>query len=155
MSSLKYFMKEELKKDEIIEIPGTETFCDDDGKPVPFKIRKIGIDEMSDIRKAYTVKKLAKDERGKQLFDRSGSPVFVTTIDDTKVTNRLIVESVVFPNLKDKELMEFYGCLDVVDVPMKLFKKTKDYRYVSEQVLLINDLKEEESDNELVEEAKN
>lgn len=155
MSSLKYFMKEELKKDEVVEIPGTETFTDDNGKPVPFLLRKIGIEEMNKIRQNYTVKKQARNEKGKAIFDKLGNPVFITEVDDSKVTNRLIVESLVQPNLKDQDLMKFYGCVDVTEMPYKIFKKPSDYKYISNQVLLVNDLIEDKSDEELVEEAKN
>jgi hypothetical protein len=148
-------MKEELKQDEYVEIPGTETFKDEEGNPVPFKLKKLGTEEMNSIRKAYTVRKIGKDDKGKQIFDKGGSPVFFTEIDDAKITNRLIVESFIFPNLKDKDLMDFYGCVDVVDMPLKIFKRPKDYKYISNQVMLINDLLEEKTDEELVEEAKN
>lgn len=155
MSSLKYFMKEELKKDEIVEVPGTETFADDNGKPVPFLIKKIGVEEMNRIRQNYTVKKQARNEKGKPILDKFGNLVFITEVDDSKVTNRLIVESLVQPNLKDPELMKFYECVDVMEMPYKIFKKPSDYKYISNQVLLVNDLIEDKSDEELVEEVKN
>lgn len=158
--NLKFFMVDSLKQDEIVEVPGINTFKDDKGKPVPFKILKLGTSRLNDIRKGYTVKKLLKDHKGKQMFSKYGEPVFERAYDNEKATAKIIIESLVFPNLADKDLMEFYKCVDVLDMPMKLFKDPNDFKYVSEQVMLVNGISEEEEEDEekensLIEEAKN
>ncbi len=154
--SMKYFMREELKKDEVLEVPGVNTFCDDKGNPIPLQIRVLGVDEINKIRKNYTKTKIVLDDKGKRIFDKSGKPMMATECDSVAATNRMIVESLIVPNLKDPELMKFYDCNDVMEMPMKVFKKPKDYAYVSEQVSKANGADDEEmSDDELIEAAKN
>lgn len=154
--SMKFFMREELKKDEILEVPGLDTFCNEKGKPIPLQIKVLGVDEINKIRKNYTKTKIVLDDKGKRVFDKSGKPMMATECDNVAATNRMIVESLLVPNLKDPEMMEFYDCKDVVEMPMKVFKKPKDYAYVSEQVSNANGSGDDEmSDDELIEEAKN
>jgi hypothetical protein len=155
--SLKYFMVDSLKKDEIVEVPGVETFKDDEGKPVPFQIVKLGTARLNEIRKAFTVKKLVKDAKGKQVYSKTGEPLFQVDYDSAKATNKIIVESLKFPNLADPELMKFYDCVDVLEMPMKLFKNPNDFKYVSQQVLIVNGMADgdEEVDEELIDEVKN
>ncbi len=156
---LKFFMKEELKTDEVKEVPGLKTFCDDKGNPIPIQIRALDMEKISEIRKNYTVTKLVVDERGKRIFDKSGKPIYDKDMDNLALTNRLIVEAVIFPPLKDEELMNFYDCKSVTDMPMRVFKRNEDYAYVSQQVLEVCGLSDSEgeilSDDELINEAKN
>ncbi len=153
---MKFFMREEFRKEEILEIPGLNTFCDDKGEPIPLKIKVLGVDEINKIRKNYTTTKIVIDDKGKRVFDKSGKPLMATECDNMAATNRMIVESLLVPNLKDPEMMAFYDCKDVVEMPMKVFKKPKDYTYVSKQITIANGIDDEDmSDDELVEEAKN
>lgn len=155
---LKYFMREELKSDEIVEVPGVATFSDEEDKPIPLQFRVLGKEEINAIRKKFTKNKIVCDEKGKRLFDKSGRPVIEAEIDNFAATNRLIVESLVFPNLKDPELMSFYSVLDATDMPNKIFKHFKDHQYVEEQMLIalgISDEEAEPTDDELINEAKN
>ncbi|WP_206458707.1 phage tail assembly chaperone [Anaerovorax sp. IOR16] len=155
---LKYFMREELKTDEIVEVPGLATFKDDKGAPIPFQIKVIGIERINELRKAYSKNRIVIDEKGKRLFDKAGKPVLERDVDSVMATNRLIVEALVFPDLKNQELMEFYGCHDIDQMPFKVFKKNTDYQYVSEkvtEVLGLSSQEDEPSDDELVAEAKN
>lgn len=154
--SMKFFMREEFRKEEILEIPGLETFCDEEGKPIPLQIKVLGVEEINKIRKNYTTTKIVIDDKGKRVFDKGGKPLMATECDNISATNRMMVESLLVPNLKDPELMEFYGCKDVVEMPMKVFKRPKDYTYVSRQITIANGIDDDlMSDDELVEEAKN
>jgi hypothetical protein len=157
MSNLKFFMVESLKKDEIIEVPGVQTFKDDKGNPVPFQIIKLGTSRLNEIRKAFTIKKLVKDAKGKQVYSKAGEPMFQVDYDSAKATNKIIVESLKFPNLADEELMKFYECVDVLEMPMKLFKDPNDFKYISQQVLIVNGMADEDenTDEELLEDIKN
>ncbi len=155
--SMKFFMREDLKSDEKIEVPGVATFCDGGGKPIPILIKALGMEEINRIRKAYTKTRIVMDDKGKRVYDKAGKPMMATEFDNIAATNRMMVESLIVPDLKDPALMEFYGCHDVMDVPMKVFKKAKDYNYVSDQVGQVNGIGDDDemSDDELVEEAKN
>lgn len=151
-SKLSFFMKEELKNDEIIEIPGVDTFKDENGKIIPFKIRYLSTKEIADIRKYYTNKKIAMDKKGKPIIV-NGEIVYQTDSDWESATDRLIVESFVYPNLKDPDLMQFYDCVDVCDMPRKIFKKPADYSYVSEKVMEIIGIIDS-TDDEIIDEVK-
>lgn len=154
--SMKFFMREELKKDEIIEVPGLKTFCDTEGKPIPLQIKVLGVEEINKIKNIYTKTKVVIDDKGKRLYDKSGNPVMATECNNTEATNRMIVEALVLPNLKDPELMEYYDCKDCVEMPMKVFKKSDAYSYISKEVIKVCGLSGSElSDDELIEEAKN
>ncbi len=153
---LKYFMREELKEDEVVEVEGVSTFKDNNGNIIPFKIKRLGIDKINELRKKYSINKVLADDKGKRILDKSGKPIIEKEIDDTRLTNRMIVEALVFPDLKDKELMKFYGCFDIDDMPFKVFKRSKDYQYIASEVLKVLGIGEEEpSDDELINQAKN
>lgn len=159
MSNLKFFMVESLKKDEVVEVPGISTFKDEKGNPVPFQILKLGTSKLNDIRKGFTIKKLVKDGKGKQVYSKGGDPLFQVDYDGAKATNKIIVESLNFPNLADKDLMAFYECVDVLEMPMKLFKDPNDFKYISQQVMIVNGMTDEDDEDgreeELLEEIKN
>lgn len=159
MSNLKFFMVESLKKDEVVEVPGISTFKDEKGKPVPFQILKLGTSKLNEIRKGFTIKKLVKDGKGKQVYTKVGEPLFQVDYDGAKATNKIIVESLQYPNLADKDLMVFYECVDVLDMPMKLFKDPNDFKYISQQVMIVNGMTDDEDEDgreeELLEEIKN
>ncbi len=154
---MRYFMREELKQDEVVEIPGLETFKGEDGKPIPFQVKVLGIDEVNKIRKAYSKKRIILDDKGKRMFDKLGRPMLSDDTDLEAATRRLVVEALVYPNLKDPELMQFYGVGDVMEMPFKLFKNPKDWSYVSNAVaeVLGIDGSDDISDEQLIKEAKN
>lgn len=155
--SMKYFMRQELLTDEIVEVPGVETFPGEDGNPLPLKIKILGMEEINKIRKAYTKNRIVLDQNGKRVFDKSGKPLLESEVDNITATNRMIVDALVFPDLRDPDLMAFYKCNDVVDMPFKVFKRNRDYQYVSGQVTEALGIKadDEITDDELVDEAKN
>lgn len=158
---MKFFMKESLLEDEIIEVPGVAPFVDLDGEIIPFKIKVLGMKELNEYRKMYTKTGIVYNEEGKRILDRMGQPVLNTEIDEVKAMNRTIVESLIFPNLKDPELMKFYGVVDVLDMPFKLFKNNKNgknYDYVLNTISELMGVEtggESKKDIDLVEEAKN
>jgi len=156
---LKFFMREDLLQDQVVEVPGIDTFKDPEtGEAIPLKIRALGTEEINDIRKAYTKNRIVIDEKGKRVFDRGGKPVLESETDNVRATNRMIVDALVFPNLHDPDLMKFYKCVDVVDMPFKVFKKPKDYNYVSNAVTKlagVDNSEDEVAGDELVDEAKN
>ncbi|TCX51926.1 MULTISPECIES: hypothetical protein [unclassified Dehalobacter] len=154
---MKYFMRAELKQDEIVEIPGIEIFKDEKGKLIPFKVKVLGTEEVNDIRKAFSKKRIVMDEKGKRLFDKLGRPVLSDETDTEAATRRLVVEALIYPDLKDPELMKFYEAKDVMEMPFKLFKNPKHWAYVSNAVAEVLGINSDEavSDDELINEAKN
>ncbi|WP_195985380.1 hypothetical protein [Clostridium sp. D33t1_170424_F3] len=151
--NLKFFMLEELKKDEIVEVPGTDTFKSEDGKPIPFKIRVLETEEINRIRNAYRTRKMAVDKKSKPII-ANGEVVFTTDYDAEGANDKIMSEAFVFPDMHDKDLMAFYGCYDAAEMPRKLFRKPADYTYASRMVAQVLGLIDKD-DDELIDDAKN
>ena len=66
------------------------------------------------------------------------------------------MEALVYPDLKDPELMKYYDCVDITDMPLKVFTNNDEFGYVSRKVLEILGLMDAAESNEReVEDAKN
>lgn len=152
VTSIKAFMRAELKEDVIVEIPGIKTFCDENGNPIPMKIRTITTEDLVRIRKACHIRKVAKDAKGKPIF-QNGSIQYDDQYDSNAMNDQMIAESMVFPDLHNKELLDFYGCNSAVELVHKLFRSLDDYTYITER---INEASGITSDgDEVIEDAKN
>ena len=150
--SIKDFMKEELKVDQIVEIPGIKTFCDKDGNPIPMKIKVITSGKLSELRNLARKRTIAKDKKGKPIFN-GGQIQYSEEIDSTLLTDVMIAESLVFPDLHDKDLLNYYGEQEAVKLVHKVFAKIDDYTYISDQITEVSGLSRDA--DELVDEAKN
>ena len=63
-----------------------------------------------------------RDDKGKPVFNR-GQAVFDTTTDSNKALRRIIVEALVYPDLHNKELMDYFDCYEFAEMPLKVFPK--------------------------------
>lgn len=97
---------------------------------------------------------MATDKKGNPLI-AMGEVVWKTEKDSARASRHLIVEALQFPNLKDKELMEYYHCVDVTDMPLKVFPKADEYQHVSRMVMQALGLASAVNDDEELEAAKN
>lgn len=147
VSKFKAFMKPELKEEEILEYPGVDTFKDENGKPIPFKIKCLGRERINEIRKMYRKRKIAKEKNGRPVIN-GNIVVYEEEYDNEKSTNHIIVDAIVYPDLKNKELMDYYGVVDVTDMPSKLFHKTADFEYINKCIAEACGLSSEESEEE-------
>ena len=152
--SLSYFMRDTAKKQEIIEVPGVDSIKDEDGKVVPFKIKILTKKEIEDIYDNYRTRTLLYDKKGKPVIDR-GQAVFDVNTDSSKALRRIIVEALVYPDLHNKELMEFFECYEFADMPVKVFPNPKEYAQVEQMVLSALGILEDESGEDEVQDAKN
>lgn len=150
--SIKDFMREELKVDQVIEIPGIKTFCDKDGNPIPMKIKIITSGKLSELRAMARKRTIAKDKKGKPIY-QGGQIQYSEEIDTTLLTDAMIAESLVFPDLHDKELLAYYGEQEAVKLVHKVFAKIDDYQYISNQISEASGIGRDA--DELIEEAKN
>ncbi len=151
-SSIKAFMRSELKETPIIEIPGIKTFSDENGNPIPLKIRAITTNDLSRIRKACHTRKLMRDAKNKPVF-QNGNPVYDDQYDGNAMNDQMIAQSLVFPDLHDKELLAFYNCNDAVELVHVLFAKLDDYTYITEKIQEASGISSD--GDEIIEEAKN
>ena len=106
MSSLYAF----LNADPIIETKEvfvSKRFKDENGNIQPFKIRTLTLEENNKI---INMCRKFRKENG----------VNVEYLDNIELSRRLIVEAVVEPDFKSKELCEHFGVLDPLLVPEKV-----------------------------------
>lgn len=129
---LKYFMRS--NEEEIVTVPGPDSFKDEDGNVIQFEIKKLTQEKISEINNAYRKHGIATDKKGNPLVS-NGEVIWKTEKDSARASRHMIVEALVYPDLKDSELMKYYGCVDVTEMPLKVFSGADEYSYVSRIVM--------------------
>lgn len=119
------------------EIVISERFQDENGNPVPFKIRSITQEENENLlKKARRVQKV-----NGQLQEHT---------DNTAYSRAMVVAATVEPDFSSKEMCEAYGVLDPNLVPVKMLL-TGEYAKLLQAITEISGL----DDDLAAEEAKN
>lgn len=149
---LKYFMRS--TEAEIVTAPGPESFKDEDGNVIQFEIKVLTQEEINQINDNYRKRSMATDKKGNPLI-AMGEVVWKTEKDSAKASRHMIVEALQYPNLKDPELMKYYGCVDVTDMPLRVFHKSDEYQHVSRIVMQALGLASTVNDDEDMKDAKN
>ena len=149
---LKYFMRS--TEAEIVTAPGPESFKDEDGNVIPFEIKVLTQAEINQINDNYRKRSMATDKKGNPLI-AMGEVVWKTEKDSAKASRHMIVEALQYPDLKDPELMKYYGCVDVTDMPLLVFSKSDEYQHVSRIVMQALGLASTGNDDEDMKDAKN
>ncbi|MEG1894644.1 MAG: hypothetical protein RR162_00290 [Oscillospiraceae bacterium] len=149
---LKYFMREQ--KNEIVTAAGPDTIKDENGKPIDLEIKVLGNAEIQKINDAYRKRSIALDKRGNPYI-AMGEVVFKTDKDNARAVRHIIAEALVYPNLKDEKLMEFYKCNDITDMPLLVFPRSDEYAHVSKAVMAAQGLGIGATEDETLEAAKN
>lgn len=150
--NLSYFMRS--RETEIVTAPGPDSFKDEEGKVIDFEIRVLTQEEINKINDNYRKRGMAADKKGNPLVS-AGEVVWKTEKDNAKAARHLIVEALQYPDLKDKELMEYYGCVDVTDMPLKVFSKADEYQHVLKIVMQALGLTSPIDESEDIDAAKN
>lgn len=112
MSNLSLFLKKNKTKKENTFYAPTKSLCDENGEPLKWEIKAITTKENDLIREECTMEVQVK---GKPNLYR---PKINTSLYGAK----MIVASVVFPDLNNKELQDSYG----VTTPYELIKEMVD-----------------------------
>ena len=82
--------------------------------------------------------------------------VYKVDRDNGRAARHIMAEALVYPNLKDEKLMQFFNCNDITLMPYKVFPDNKEFEYVSNKVMeVLNIIEPEDDKEELVKEAKN
>jgi len=151
---LKFFMRD--RKEEIVTVKGPKSFRDDKGKVIDFEIKVISQSEIDKIYDNYTRKSIAMDKKGKPIV-HSGNIVWKIEKDDSKAFRHLMVEVLKYPDLKNEELMKFYNCVDITEMPELVFPNHEEFDYVSKIIMAALGLGEypETEEEEMIEDAKN
>ena len=122
--NLKYFMKEESRQEQIFQVPAPARFKDEKGEVVQMEIRKLHNDAIDRINAMYKSRTPMKDKKGNYIV-QNGEVVFRTEKDNVKATRHIIVEALVYPDLKDPELMKYYDCVDITDIGFSVIGITR------------------------------
>lgn len=152
--NLSYFMKE--SKEEIVTVPAPETFKDENGNPVEMEIKLLSHEQIRNIEEKYRRRAVYIDKKGNP-FISNGEVAMKYDYDANKALRHIMTEALVYPDLKSKEMMDFYKCHDITEMPFKVFTKPSDYDYVFRTVMttlgIMYGNKDEEENP--VEQAKN
>lgn len=149
---LKYFMRN--LEPEIVTAPGPESFRDEEGNVIQFEIKVLTQEEINRINDGYRRRSMATDKRGNPLI-AMGEVVWKTEKDSARASRHLIVEALQYPNLKDPELMNHYGCADFTEMPLKVFARADEYQHVSMIVMKALGLANTADEEEELDTAKN
>ena len=144
MNNLELFMKDRQKPTKDIDYPATSLFVDEKGKIIPWKLR--------------VVPSKRNDEISEECLEDIPIPgkrnQYRQKLNVNKYTEKLVCESVVFPDLNDKRLQDSYGVLCAEDLLHELVKIPGEYTDLLAKVQEINGFDPEKMDK-AVEEAKN
>lgn len=153
-NSISAFMRKKAKEEEIVTVLAPETFVDEKGERITMKVKRLSSTHVNEIYDRYNYERVARDDNGNFIV-RNGKVVKENYSDAKGNMDRLIVEALVEPRLNDKDLMDFYDCVDVMEMPDKVFAGKGEYAYVRDIVLqLASTLTGEEADC-IISEAKN
>ena len=154
--NLKYFMREDCKEEQVFTRPAPARFVDEKGEVVQMEIKKLHNETIAKINEMYKTRTPMRDKKGNYIC-QNGEVIFKTEKDSLRATRHIIAEALVHPDLKDPDLMAFYKCADITEMPLKVFPENDEYAHVQRAVLeVLGMLEPEEQQNEKeVNDAKN
>lgn len=154
--NLKAFMKEDVKNRGTMEFPGIGKYTDEDGKPIPFIIKRLSMKDIREIRDLYRTTQVFRDKRnGGRPVIANGEVAMIKDYDSDTAERHMMCEAFVQPKLDDPELMEYYGVDDRLDMPLVIFADREDYMYADECLGIALGFTQEKDEKEIVEELKN
>ena len=124
--------------DETKEVIISERFKGEDGKPLPFKIRKIDQETANSLLKKCQRTRTVNGQQQRET-------------DNARYSNMLILHCVVEPNFRDAEMCEYYKVVDPADIPGRMLS-LGEYSRLSDEIMRFNDF---DTPERLEEEAKN
>lgn len=140
MTTLSYFFAQNAEPNTEMPFIVSQRFKDDKGEPVAWTLRSMSEVENEQCRKSAT----------KQVKGKGG--VVTPEIDFNEYTAKLIVASVVYPDLKNAELQQSYGVMGAEALLRKMLLPG-EYTGLLQQVQTLNGFNQDM--NELVNEVKN
>lgn len=137
MSALKAFLQPTVVG-QTREVIVSERFKGEDGVPVPFVIQAISQEKNESLSKMSRKKEFVK-----------GKPT--ESLDPALYTKRLILDCVVEPDLRSREVCEYYKTEDPLEVAGKMLS-IGEYGILSDAIQDINGMNDAQ---EKIDEAKN
>lgn len=151
---LKYFMRN--LEPEIVTVSGPESIKDEEGNVIQLEIRVLTQAEINRINDSYRKHSMATDKKGNPII-AMGEVAWKTERDSARASRHIMVEALQYPDLKNPELMAYYGCHDITEMPLHVFPRADEFAHVMNIVMkalgLSNDL--DDSDEKDLDEAKN
>lgn len=143
MSDLSRFLKKNKKLKENVQYAVTKSLTDEKGQPLLWEIRPLTSKETNRLTDECTFQEQVP-----------GKPnVFRNKINSTKLLQKMMVASVVFPNLNDKDLQDSYGVMTPEELITEMVDDPGEYNNFGKYLNELNGF--DEGINEKVEEAKN
>ncbi|MBY9078308.1 phage portal protein [Paenibacillus sp. HN-1] len=140
MSDLSFFFAQNAAGPTTEDFVVSTRFKDKDGKPIPWKLQSISEEDNKAIRKSAT-------KRNKGKYGQ-----YTTETDSDDYVAKLVVASVVYPDLKSAELQKSYGVLGA-EVLLRKMLLPGEFAALVDRVQSLNGF--DQDINELVEEVKN
>ncbi len=139
--SLQAFLNKDKRdrKNQIVEFVVSEDFKNSDGDIEPFKIKPIGFGQFSAIREQNSMTEI----KNKQMIKKT---------NEGATTLALCAKCVVYPDLKNAELQDFYGVMSETEL-LDAMLTIEEITNLSNKIMEISGLNQDM--NELKEEAKN
>lgn len=135
--ALEAFLKQNKKEQKTTLYPASESFVDENGRPMMWKLRPLGTLEAENIRKQC------------QQYGKGG----IVKVDTARFNREIAVKCTVEPNLNDKQLQDSYGVMGAEDLIAEMLDKDGEYQAYVKKCMEISGYKESEAD--LVDEVKN
>lgn len=155
--NIKAFMKQDLKDRGTMEFPGIERFKDEEGNVIPFIIKRLSRTRLKEIRDMYRTAQVYRDKaNGKRpIIGANGQVAMIRDYDAEKAGLHFMVEAFVQPKLDDPELMDYYGVVDVLEMPYVLFADKEEFDYADDCLMVALGLKEQQNERDVIDEVKN
>ena len=131
MGDIKAFLLPPVME-ETKEVVITKRAVGEDGKPLPFKLRRIDQE---------TNNKLVRQSQRKKKVNGQ----IITELDNTRFGNLLILECVIDPDFKNSELCAYYKTVDPLDVPGRMLS-SGEYAKLMEEINKLNGFDDDTAD---------
>jgi hypothetical protein len=131
--NLAFFMNGKAEQPKEKEVYVSKRYKDEEDKIIPFVMKAITTERLDQLADECT-----DDEKG---------------LDRPRYLARIAVESTVYPDFKNSELLKSYGVVDPVDAAKKVLSVGGEYNEWIKQAQVVNGYFEDFE--KLVEEAKN
>lgn len=141
MSDFSRFMRQNKQTRATTAYAASQSFLDDDGKPIEWQLRPVSTARFQEIR----------DESTRKVRLPNGS--YEDETDSNLLNRKLIAECVVYPDLQDAKLQSSYGVIKPEDLIVEMLDDFGEYARLLNVVLRLCGLRETLEDK--VEEAKN
>lgn len=158
--NLKYFMREAAEVEKVVTVPAPESFKDENGKVIQLEVKVLSSERIRAINEGYHTHTVALDKKGNPYIN-GGNVVFRDERDNAKATRHILVEALQYPKLDDPELMKYYNCVDITQMPEKVFSRADEFAHVTRVVMALlgigGQLSEEEqkqADEKEIDDAK-